>query len=107
MKTLTPILALAGPIAGVVAPASASAGFSISFALIALVVVTLAAVAGYAWFRASSVDQVRTGSSSATNYFAANPAVAWKTVPAAKRPAAVPGAARPTRRVSAIVEIAA
>lgn len=107
MKTFTSILALVGPIAGVVIPGFASAGFSLSLVALLAIAAVLMAVVAYAVWPESSVDQVRTGSSTATSYFAATPAIVSKSVPAVKAAPRIQGAVRTTRRVRAIVEIAA
>jgi len=107
MKTFTAFFTLVGPIAGVVAPGFAAAGYSISPFAVAAIGLALLAVFAYALRPRASVDQVRTGSSTATNYFAASPAVVAKRVPASRPARQMAAATRATRRVSAIVEIAA
>ena len=99
MKTLTSILIVFGSIAGVVAPGFASAGVYVPLGAVLIVAAVVAALIGYAIFT-SSVDQVRTGSSVATQYKAVTPAPVVKMLPAAKM-------VRQKRRVSAIIEIAA
>jgi len=94
MKTFTSLLTLVGSIAGVVVPGFAAAGVSIPFAVWFIVGVAVLAVVGYALISANSVDQVRTGSPFATNYRVQ------------QRPP-VAHACRTTRRVRAIIEIAA
>jgi hypothetical protein len=94
MKTFTSLLTLVAAIAGVVVPGFAAAGVIIPNMAVLIVGIAVFAALGFALRAAASVDQVRTGSSTATNYFTATP------VPVAK-------CVRTTRRVSAIVEIAA
>ena len=99
MKTFTPFLIVFGSIAGVVAPGFASAGVYVPLGAVLIVAAVVAALIGYAIFT-SSVDQVRTGSSVATQYKTVQPAPVAKMLPAAKT-------VREKRRVSAIIEIAA
>jgi hypothetical protein len=94
MKTFISLLTLVAAIAGVVVPGFAAAGVAIPNLTVLIVGSAVFTVFAFALRAAASVDQVRTGSSTATNYYSAAPAPAAET-------------ARKTRRVSAIVEIAA
>ncbi|HEY5551646.1 MAG TPA: hypothetical protein VIK52_07150 [Opitutaceae bacterium] len=94
MKTFTSLFTLVATIAGVVVPGFMAAGVTLSNLPVLLIGLAITAAFAVALNAAASVDQVRTGSSTATNYFTANPAPVAKTV-------------RTTRRVRAIIEIAA
>lgn len=96
MKTFTSLITLVATVAGVVVPGFFAAGIFIPNLPLFIVGFAVLAAVAFAFDATASVDQVRTGSSTATNYRAvAVPAVA--AIPARK----------PVRRVRAIVEIAA
>lgn len=94
MKTFISLLTLVAAIAGVVVPGFAAAGVNIPNLTVLIVGIAVFTVFAFALKAAASVDQVRTGSSTATNYCTTTPAPVAKTV-------------RTTRRVKAIVEMAA
>lgn len=96
MKTFTSLITLVAVLAGVVVPGFVAAGIAVPHLPLFVVGFAVLAVVAFAFDATASVDQIRTGSPTATNYRSvAVPAVAAATAP------------KPVRRVRAIVEIAA
>jgi len=96
MKTFTSLITLVATVAGVVVPGFFSAGIFVPHLPLFIVGFAVLAAVAFAFDATASVDQVRTGTSTATNYrTVAAPAVAIAMAP------------KPVRRVRAIVEIAA
>jgi hypothetical protein len=115
MKTFTSIAMVVGPVAAVVLPGFAAAGVTFPIGVIIAVPVVILAVVAYALKTPVAIERHSDTSSTATNYIDSNPVPVANKVPFASAPAfakaapprRVANANSQTRRVRAIVEIAA
>ena len=115
MKPFTSILMLVGPIVAVVVPGFATAGVTFPIGILIAIGVVVVAVIAFALKSPVAPKRQSATSSTATNYFEANPVPVANRVPFASAPVfvkatpcrRVASANGTTRRVRAIVEIAA
>ena len=115
MKPFTSVAMVVGPVAAVVVPGFAAAGVTFPIEIMIAVPVVILAVVAYALKSPVAIEKPSVTSSTATNLFECNPVPVANRVPFASAPVfvkatpcrRVASANGTTRRVRAIVEIAA
>ncbi|HUG11403.1 MAG TPA: hypothetical protein VMM36_10330 [Opitutaceae bacterium] len=115
MKTFTSFVMVMGPVAAVVLPGFAAAGVTFPIGIMIAIPVIILAVVAYAHKAPIAIERHSETSSTAKNFFEASPAPVASRVPFTSAPAfakaapvgRITGVKSPTRRVRAIVEIAA